>query len=494
MIPVSAELAPEKITPGDRKLVILLPVDTPSPDLCKVISSAVALGYPAPILVNWKNNFRTDEEGVGPSHLGKITGTLDYLNWALDENVSGTEGLGADDLVLMMDAHDVWLQLSPEILLNRYFRVTQNADTREGIMKSQDMRHTIVVSAQKGCFGPRDKISDLHCGSLPESTLPSNVYGFMTDSTLFNWNSVRPRFVNSGSFMGPAGDMRRFFERVRSRMEKDLAMLTKDQHLGGDQGLFSEIFAEQEIWRQKVRDESARRSGKVTDKTVAQHDEYEYHVGLDYRQELFYPTCYSEKDGFFVQLNDSKRIEKESRRLGVSPPRIHGLPSDMEEVEEPFKDITDDAEELVGWGGLPLYADFWTAYVPAAVHHNAWKDGLKKRRTTWWDKMWYFPRLRELLDAHSAPNPDEPLARLQAGRDEDQGELRIWPSDLNRNQRLPLLLQKESRAGSDWSLREAAWDAVCRYEDEGEENNAGAEQRRWYDEVFRDGKGPYGNI
>lgn len=475
----------ESIAPGERKLVIILPVDTPSPDLCKVISSAVALGYPAPVLVNWKRDFNTGEEGVGPSHLGKVTGTLDFLEWATGSDVDDIDRLSDEDIVVMLDAHDVWLQLPPQVLMHRYFRSIQQANRhleREyGFFNGSWMQQTIMTSAQKGCFAPRDPLSDLHCNMLPESTLSPDVYGFWTDTTLWGWNYLRPRYVNSGSFMGPAADIKRYFSRVRDKMNKRMVVLANDQELGGDQGLFSETFAEQEIWRSRLRNDYASGYSQAIEKTIQLRDTFEYHVSLDYTQELFYPTCYSETDGYFVALGDQDAVVRESARLGVSPPRVPGIPSDVEEVDTPLAALEGVPDDKRGWGAMSLYTDFWTTAVPVAVHHNAWKNGLKSRRVTWWDKTWFFPYLRQLIAAHSDPTQETgPIATIPA----DNGALDIVPFDNKRTQRTALLFGKKSRDGG-WRLREAEWEAVCKNEDAAAET-----ERHWFDEVLRDGKGP----
>ena len=463
------------IPAGDRKLVIILPVDTPSSDLCKVIASAVALGYPAPILVNWKKDFHTDEQGVGPSHLGKVTGTLDFLEWA-----EGVE-LHEDDLVVMLDAHDVWLQLPPEVLLERYFKSVQQANRRlfhDGFKKSDGVRVETIVSAQKGCFAPRDPISNLHCDQLPESILSPNIYGLFTDSTLFGWNHLRPRYVNSGSFMGPVGNMKRYFRRVKDTMDKHLRVLDEGEQLAGDQGVFSEVFGEQEVWRQRFLVEKRLESGE--DKALASHDTFEYHVGLDYTQELFYPTCYSERDGYFVALGQSQLVEERSGEAGVTPPRVHGVPKDIEDARSPLAALGDIAAEVRSWGALPLYTDFWTTAVPVAVHHNAWKNGLKSRRTTWWDQTWYFPYLRRLIEANSAPARHvAPLAALPA----NNGTLQIWASDAERPDRKAMIFGRKSEDQA-WGLHVAEWASLCHWENETREA-----EHPWYDEVFRDGKG-----
>ncbi|KAF5018447.1 hypothetical protein F66182_9567 [Fusarium sp. NRRL 66182] len=476
-------IAPENITSGERKFVIVLPVDDSSPDLCKVISSAIALGYPAPVIVNWKKDFHTDADGIGPSQLGKITGTLNYLQWATGDEVSEDEKLGEDDIVLMLDAHDIWLQLPPSVMLHRYFSSNERANRRieeeYGFFDKDLMQQTIVVSAQKGCIAPRDKISNLYCNDVPDSTLPENVFGFLTDYSLSRHKYMRPKFVNSGSFMGPAGDMRRYFQRVKDRMDKDLEEIASHEDLAGDQGIFAEVFGEQELWRRQMKKDDFSGDNPGKEAAISARDEFEYHVGLDYTQELFYPTCYSETGGYFVPLGDHNAVEKESSKAGVSPPRVQGIPGDISDADAPFAALEDGTAETSSWSDVALYVDFWTTSIPVAIHHNAWRNGLKSRRTTWWDKTWYFPHLRNLLEVHMSANTTAPLASMTA----NSGKLEVWSYGAKDKGSASLLFgkNKDSKA---WELRATDWNTVCRSSNEADELES-----HWYDEVFRDGKG-----
>ncbi|KAL5592462.1 hypothetical protein FOBRF1_013488 [Fusarium oxysporum] len=476
-IPPGSSLVTESVSAGHRQFVIILPVDDSSHDLCKVISSIIALGYPAPVIVNWKRDFHTAAEGIGPSQLGKITGTLSYLEWATGQDIPDKDRLGDDDLVLMLDAHDIWMQLPPTVLLHRYFGSNQRANRRLADDHEFDrdlMEQTIIISAQKGCVAPRDRISNLYCHDVPESPLSSDVFGFFTDYKIgrWKWKFTRPKFVNSGSFMGPAGDMRRFFQRVKDKMEQDLLEISSSEDLAGDQGIFAEVFGEQELWR--------RHANADDNEVIWSRNRFEYHLGLDYTQELFYPTCYSESDGYFVPVNDPSAMEKESSRAGVSPPRIRGVPADIYEADNPLAKLADAPDKELTWGEVPLYVDFWTTAIPVAIHHNAWRNGLKSRRTTWWNKMWFFPYLRDLLEEQMrADRRIRPLSTLDA----KNGSLEVRPYHGNGEPKAALLFRK-SKESKSWELRSADWNTVCR-----NSNTTAEAKAHWYDEVFRDGRG-----
>lgn len=448
-----------------------------------MIASAVALGYPSPVIVNWESERDLEQESNARSHLSKITGVLDFLKWATSDNDTGTSKLGEEDLVLMLDAYDVWLQLPPDVLLRRYFAANNEATRllakkHGNLANTGSPRQTILASSQKRCYAPKSTMTNLHCADLPESTLSDDAFGFLTDSTFFNYQYSRPRFLNSGSFMGPAGDMLKYFQRVSDKMDSYLAQSPRLQQLSGDQGVFAEVFGEQERWRKELSADRSNESARAQQEATS---ELEYHVGLDYSQELFYPTCYSEKSGSFVRLQDSEAVRKESKLAGIAPPRVHKLPDDIVSASHPLAAVVGSSTQQKTWDSVSLYVDYWTTSVPVAVHHNAWRDGMKERQQTWWDRTWYFPYLRELLDLRMASNAShpEPAARIVAsGADHT---LTVWPYPAKGKPAAALLFKRNGTHSQ--SLDWAGWDAVCKTKDVTEV------ERNWHDEVFRDGKG-----
>jgi hypothetical protein len=455
-----------------------------------VIASAVALGYPTPVIVNWKDETDVLAGDETRSHLTKITGVLEYLQWAIDDNTTKEAALEEDDLVLILDAHDVWMQLPPSILIQRYFAANAQADQRLAMGSGSGFpdsfpRQTILVSSQKRCYAPRNSLSDLHCHELPTSPLPDGIFGFFTDSILTKYEYARPRYLNSGSFMGPAGDMRRYFQRVSDRMNEHLATNPSPDELSGDQGIFAEIFGEQEVARRTAM--TSRAADPL--RTRQDIEDSEFHIGLDYTQELFYPTCYSEHSGAFVKLSDSEAIIRDSAEAGVAPPRIHSLPGDIALAPNAFAMLENSPARDQKWASVPLFADFYTTSIPVVIHHNAWRNGLKDRQRTWWDRTWYFPYLREMLDlrmsATASSSNTEPIAKI--GAVENNHTLTVWPYQTEDAPHAALLFG----AGEDGNLRlkGADWSTVCQSREANEDGEG--RQQPWYDEVFRDGKGSF---
>ncbi|KAJ4015486.1 hypothetical protein NW752_006948 [Fusarium irregulare] len=460
----------------DRRLAIVLPANNPAHDLCKVVTSAIALGYPSPVIVNWGKKFDPSKGWKGGSHLAKITGTLEYLDLATKSDTPKENRLEENDIVVLTDSYDCWFQLPPDVLLKRYHEANIQANRRLAAgwkgRGDSPFEQTIIVSAQKKCFPPSSSGSVLHCDELPESPVRKDLYGPKTDRDPNKFHEVRPKFLNSGSMIGPVGDMRRYFRRVQERMQRGLV---NGKDLYSDQGVFGEIFAEQEIWRRSLR----AHTGVTQDRDFKDlHKEFEYHVGLDYTQQLFIPTVFEEQDGEIITLNDKTAIAEKSKSLNISP-RLQGVPDDISKSKNPLSDISArDLDIVEDWGEMPLYADFYSKAIPVVVHHNAHKDGAKKRRYLWWDKIWYFPYLRELLENQLKEVKASSLLEIIV-----KGERLIyWESRTKKPMKKPQTFVVDMNGTATWERHEFTDVCKSKYdEDEAKE--------RWYDEVFRDGKG-----
>jgi len=89
--------------------------------------SASALGYPAPVIVNWGKTYDKSKGWKGGSHLAKITGTLDYLDSVSTADTPDENRLEENDIVVLTDSYDVWFQLPPDVLLKRYHEANRQA-------------------------------------------------------------------------------------------------------------------------------------------------------------------------------------------------------------------------------------------------------------------------------------------------------------------------------------------------------------------------------
>ncbi|KAH7120468.1 hypothetical protein EDB81DRAFT_666793 [Dactylonectria macrodidyma] len=462
----------------NQRLVVLLPATGPNPDLCKFLFSAMILGYPTPIVITWGADYRE----VTPSPIGwnmlKIVGVANYLDAALNANAHPDERLDKDDLVLIADGYDVWFQLTPDVLLKRYHEGNARANARlreEWPHQSpMPMKQTIMAASGKNCFPRFDTNITMRCNLMPESPERIDLYGAATDDNhnMTDFHTMRPKYINGGTYIGPAGDLRNLFRRTSSKLQSGAG---RGEELWSEQGMTGEVLGEQELWRKwRRRYDDSGADGNDTDALSIMNRDYEYHFGLDYRQEISVPTSHAEKDGWIVRLNNKADIGARSTKLGIDPVRLRGVPADIKASSNPLKKIVPSAD----WGEMPMYADFWTENVPVLLHHNARAHGLKGRRTWWWADMWYFKYLRQLVTIGLAPKELTPLGEVKL----ESTNVTYWAPPLDRVRRRPRFFRKSLVQ----PMVEMEYDHVCRFEEEPEDPEG---PQNWWDEVLRDGKG-----
>jgi hypothetical protein len=215
---------------------LLLPINAGaarnSQGFCKTLFSALVHGY-EPTVINW--DVERDWEFMQRM---KVTGTYEYLTNITDQNADA-------DLVLMVDALDVWFQLSPRTLVERFEELGTSG---------------VVIGAETICF-PNEGDS-FACQGVPESTLPKGAYS----------GGWEPRWANSGTVIGSVAAMRTLY--------KDLFIAFQDPAMEdqGDQGIFNEYLA-------------ARR------------------LSADYRSRLFWSTAFADPDRTARFINTPYHID-----------------------------------------------------------------------------------------------------------------------------------------------------------------------------------------
>jgi hypothetical protein len=336
------------------------------------------------------------------------------------------------------------------------------------------MKQTIVTAAEKKCY-PNDfeKFGiDMRCDIWPESPLRPDLYGPETDKNVSNFHNNRPRWINGGMYLGPAGDMRRLFRRAMEEME---AMIGEGFPVRSEQGMLGKLIGKQEVWRQYQR---GNQLNSVELKDLVEEN-LEYHAGLDYGQEISGQVHFTDidrkqdlYDADFVSLGDKEAIERYSEARGISPVRLLGLPDDVKMSRNPLAEF----DKTANWSNMPLYADFFIGSVPAMIHHN----GYKGRRQTWWDRPWYHQRLRELVAPRLKSKPsNEPLATVQIG----DGQVRYWAVPAEARDRYP----RKANETANGRFSKMECEELCRWE----EKPLKDARETWWEEVFRDGGGKF---
>lgn len=474
---------------------LLVPASESNPNLCKTLLSAVVLSYPPPTLINYGKVF-DGTIGAKGSHIAKIRGVYEFLN--NDKKVRD------DDIVLVVDGYDVWFQLPPEVLIERYHLVIKEANERlrrrygtvvnEGSGRNgvteivQKHTQKVLFAADKICWPNHPE--DLACTAVPYSTLPRNIYGPDTDNDPDSFLS-RPRYLNPGTVMGPVAEMRRLYDYAFKKVEEQAVEAT------GDQFVLAEIFGEQEYQREIQRKSSQGTGGRwleylsdalgtsesplsanvtIKNMTVMPGQNYEFSIGLDYESTLFQTMTHSRNDIEYITYNDSTlltHIQGEHQSLWSRP---LSLPVDMQRARPPFSYISgndstdpkagillpfspqvDDIIQEPSWYDLPLATNLFASSIPSLLHFNG---DTKPLISEWWSSMWYFPSARALLRRYIRSSQG-----VTAAKEAAEGGLNWW--DMRGGQ------------GGVWT-------------DKGRWMNWGEVCAKTEDEIFADGKGVWG--
>lgn len=390
-----------------RSLHLLLPATGPNVDFCKLLLSAAVTGYPEPIFIGW------DGRGIyngSQSHLFKITETLTYLR-SLPPSADS-------DLVLLLDAYDIWLQLRPEIMIERYYHVLKQNDQRvkeEGLLNrfhgGARIHHSIVVGPDKVHWPQGEE--DAATWAVPISMLPENAFGPDTDHNMI---TARPRWLNSGTIMGPVKDIRDYFsatvDMLSRKYDSNYEFRTSDQYY------FAEVWAEQEIQRSRLRDgadfdEKPDVGNGVTGivPDIPPGRRTEFHVCLDYSLELFQTAAGFERHLTWMRHNQTSKAYPDLTTNPDEPePEVASGPAkelridqwllqdDIMASEPPFAAIdsswTDTPPEQ-SWSEALLGTNVVTQLVYPLFHIT----GDKTLRDRWWPRMWFHPHAELLLKA-----------------------------------------------------------------------------------------------
>ncbi|KAF5638398.1 uncharacterized protein FTJAE_5304 [Fusarium tjaetaba] len=180
------------------------------------------------------------------------------------------------------------------------------------------------------------------------------------------------------------------------------------------------------------------------------HSDFEYHVGLDYTQNLFIPTVFEEQDGEIIALNNETGIAEKSVSLGIEP-RLDGVPDDIQSFTNPLNMHV--LQDPADWGDMPVYVDFYSTAIP------------------------FFPYLHQLIKSQLNIVEAEPLLEIAVNGE----RLVYWESRSNVTQKMPKTFIVDS---GEVCIVKREFGYVCHAKTEKAEA-----EKPWYDEVFRDGMG-----
>ncbi|KAF2099836.1 hypothetical protein NA57DRAFT_75340 [Rhizodiscina lignyota] len=415
---------------------LLIPATNSNPQLCKALLSAFILNYPTPTFINWNKTFKNDDWGV-KSHIAKIQGVHDFL--------SNVHHVGDDDLVLIIDGFDIFFQLPPDVMIkyyealiaqqNQYLLKRYGHVDADNTTSGQRFKQSILFAADKICW-PNSATSPA-CAAVPESSLPTDVYGQDTDIDTKSFHN-RPRFLNSGAVIGPAQNIRDLYSAALKRVEKDKSGAWSDQYI------LAAIWGEQEIVRERsivaLTDQAlqaskwrAFRSSKaklrdmpvemILNFTVDPDQHYDYGIGIDYTSSLFQTMTHAaDKEVEFVLFSNSTQVgllhKIRRRMLTKLPPAllqskrpfaIHAnsslIPSSgnlvnyadfpsSPSIHPPYRKLDKLPPLNTSWSDVPLASNLFASSIPCLLHLNG---NFKPLMQEFWVRMWYHNHTRALL-------------------------------------------------------------------------------------------------
>lgn len=382
---------------------LLIPATSSNKGLCQLLLSGVVLNYPPPVLINWD---AVEDENPYKQHLAKIDTILHYLKEFPPEK--------DNDLVLIVDGFDVWFQLPPDVVIRRYFETMRIQNERlvstygAEVVKKHDMRQTVLFGPDKLCW-PSQKGRRPACWAVPPSTVPDHAFGPNVDVALKDASKdpyhARARWLNSGTILGPAADVRALFEEtsnsVRTLNEGD-----------SDQWYFAKIWGIQEYSRLLLQPNVTLPSKESVDiPEVSKGTKTDYHIGIDYESSIFLNVGYYDPYISWVRYDGSLDIGRPQSSqisnydrfeladdIGLSPAPLSAMNApNSGEQNELDKALYNYAStiRIKEWRDLPLATNVITKQVCAMVHFTFEKD----YRDAWWNNMWYVPFGKDLLRA-----------------------------------------------------------------------------------------------
>jgi hypothetical protein len=422
----------------ESRLHLLIVATSSGLDLCRLLLSASILSYPTPVLIDWAGEGAFN---AAETHLAKIAGPLRYL-----ENLTTIQD---NDIVLLLDGFDITFQLSPDVLLKRYFEETATANERliakygKSHVRKHNMHNSILFGPDKTCF-PED-IQRLACWVVPQSPLQPDAFGPYTDG----WGDMlhaRPRWLNSGTIIGTAAEMRDMFRATQEKIDK-----TYDPEYvlrNSDQKYFADVWGDQEYSRILSHEDvpygipqEVQEAGLPV---LEEGQKTEYHIGLDYRSSLFQTAA-----GYrnYIAWMTTNRSSFPSTSTSVEPYRID-LQEDVLQSKKPFAAISDDAAlQKTSWRNVSLGFNTVTGQAFPLLHFT----GDKSFRDTWWPRMWYFEEAERLQRA-SAQIHDP-----QIGSDLIDGV--SWTKNIPYDE-TERKIEEKSGAWSDQG-EALSWEALC---------------------------------
>ncbi|EHK19175.1 uncharacterized protein TRIVIDRAFT_14743, partial [Trichoderma virens Gv29-8] len=383
------------------RLHYLIPASQPNLHFCYNLVSSAVNRYPVPTLLGWHG---VGEFDAAETHLAKLRSMQQYFT-----SLSPEED---DDLAIIVDGYDILIQLPPEIMVERYFQIAERADAhlakRFGVsvreLHKRGLRQTIFLGPDKLCW-PTDPLAS-RCWAAPESHIPPSAWGLNKGG----WDMFHsdPRWLNSGTIMGPVGDLRRYITATMDEITATHDLVYEFRE--SDQYYLSNVWGRQEYWRSRMMKGKppAGPPDRIIPVKSNPFQKTEYHIAIEYESALFQTKAGYEPYFGYLQFNESGLTAKLAADILQEGPEFEPSQIKMPENAHPGSTSAD-------WlSTVHLGVNFITHHIYGLWHCTGPKEFVELEYPT----LWFYPFVESLLRAAvKASQAGEPLTeKLIDGR------------------------------------------------------------------------------
>ncbi|OJD38998.1 uncharacterized protein BKCO1_3000279 [Diplodia corticola] len=321
-LPTSTSSAPPPLkTKVGPTFHLLVPATDGDANFCRTILSTMLLEYPPPTILGYSR--------------GEESSIIEVVH----DHLQHTEAIKDEDLVLIVDGYRSWFQLPASVLVQQYQAVLDEVNdrlgTKYGTVKplggSRDarplFRQSVLWAADEHCWPVLH--GDVACSAVPESPFfwDHSPYANASEEA----SAYNPKFVNSGTVIGPAKDLRAIFKALMHRSATPYGHLDLQHTL-------QTLYSEQEQARELIRRYNLGMTGRMrewwyglnpserplrrTNITITPGKSYEYSMGLDYNSTLFQsmsPPHSFNGDIDFLKSDSQPRDSYDSAYTTVNP-------------------------------------------------------------------------------------------------------------------------------------------------------------------------------
>lgn len=205
------------------------------------------------------------------------------------------------------------------------------------------------------------------------------------------------------------------------------------------QRLLNDIFAEQEIYREILRRDSAFNKKNLAIKkedldnvrtkiAKSKNTKLDYGLGLDYYNQIGLNTAFAKDqiDTLAFENPTALQLARDSHGIPTNA-GTNQLSADIANALPPYWTFTNEPTlpRWKHWAETPLFTNLWTAVAPVFVYHNGHGDTSKPARDSTFEKAWFRKKGRHLIDSYIYT----PLVPVAVAGENATMMREFWPYD-----------------------------------------------------------------